>query len=201
MKIKCKCSNAIVDETDYISYKAHYISDQDIFDFFDAVDANIEQMVAALDDPLVLKNWRTAFFGEGHPEQDAKKLLPSIVRNLHSRYERLMYQCTKCGRLYLDDINRELHCFKPQDNSVSKRLLISQEGANWRGFLFGEWKSEEEKGDVYYEHPVNGFLKNFNEWEDLQHEYLKWYEELKGKNQVRSAFLRKDGQVMHKWFQ
>jgi len=37
-KLGCVCGHVIVDQTDQIPYKASFITDVDLFDFYDAVD-------------------------------------------------------------------------------------------------------------------------------------------------------------------
>ncbi|WP_241775545.1 hypothetical protein [Acinetobacter venetianus] len=40
-KLGCVCGHVIVDQTNYIPYKASFITDVDLFDFYDAVDSTI----------------------------------------------------------------------------------------------------------------------------------------------------------------
>lgn len=37
-KFQCSCGHIIRDNTDYLSYKAHYIADQDFYDFLDELE-------------------------------------------------------------------------------------------------------------------------------------------------------------------
>lgn len=43
MKFLCECGHPIYDQTDYLPYKAHVISDQDWFNFLDTIDDAIEK--------------------------------------------------------------------------------------------------------------------------------------------------------------
>ena len=43
MKIGCECGSLIIDTTDNLPWKAHFISDKNWFDFQDSIDEAIEK--------------------------------------------------------------------------------------------------------------------------------------------------------------
>lgn len=47
-KFQCSCGHVIMDNTDYLSYKAHYISDQDFCDFLDELEDNSKDKFPAI---------------------------------------------------------------------------------------------------------------------------------------------------------
>lgn len=84
MWIQCACGNVIKDVTDSISYKARYISDQDWFDVLDRIDSAIKSDESNKD----------------HLCQEISTFIMGKAKDI--------YQCTECGRIYIDDKNRNL---------------------------------------------------------------------------------------------
>ena len=89
MWIQCRCGHQIKDTTDNISYKARYISDQDWFDVLDNIDSSIQ-----------------------NSEPNREKLIWDNQKYLLNK-TKCIYQCMECGRLYIEDSNRELREFLP----------------------------------------------------------------------------------------
>lgn len=94
MKIGCHCGATIHDNTDDLPHKGHLVPDQAWFTKFDAID---DQIIAPVADGRM--NKETAYH---------------LMRNIISNATRLMWQCSACGRLYVDDLNHELRCFVPE---------------------------------------------------------------------------------------
>jgi hypothetical protein len=99
MKFVCDCDATIYDITEYISYKAHYITDQDWGVLLDGVDH-------VIDDVAISK-------------KDAVNKILDFISLVH----RSIYQCTYCGRVYLDDVNNQLHGYVPRNEETSKELF------------------------------------------------------------------------------
>ncbi|KRF03366.1 hypothetical protein ASG89_23275 [Paenibacillus sp. Soil766] len=78
MKIRCRCGDIIVDQTDFHSNKGYIISDQDFFDFLEGVDNAIEK--------------------SGQKAKDKERAIMSI-RYLIGELQRTIYQCFTCGRM------------------------------------------------------------------------------------------------------
>lgn len=179
--IQCKCNYRIHDTTDYLSYKGHVFSDQDWFDFLDLVSEAIESN-----------------------EEDRKKLVNEIYEASH--ITKRIYQCPKCGQLYIEDQpSGELCLFSP-DSKVNKRLLESAYGSAWKGFLSAYWKDEieewqEHKGMIFP--TVNINLENeklcWDDREEFKKAYYSLFENLKGKNILRSSTLKINGKKVHDW--
>lgn len=89
MWIQCRCGHQIKDTTDSISYKARYILDQEWFDVLDNIDSSIENSDTNKDKLC----------------QDNRKFLNGKVK--------IIYQCTECGRLYIEDSKKEFREFLP----------------------------------------------------------------------------------------
>lgn len=101
MWIQCVCGSQIKDNSDGISYKARYISDQDWDEVMDKVVSLIESS-----------------------ETDRNKLCGEFYSFIIKKTKD-MYQCTECGRLFVDNKNRELRKFTPADD-VEKNILKSR---------------------------------------------------------------------------
>jgi hypothetical protein len=106
MKIGCYCGASIVDQTDYLSHKGRLIPDQEWFAVFDAIDAEI---IDALASGLL-------------PQSDAYRLARKIIL----RISRMVYQCRNCGRLFIDDLQRNLQSYVPATEETSREILRSR---------------------------------------------------------------------------
>lgn len=106
MKINCHCGALIVDQTDDLPNKAHLIPDQEWFATLDAIDHDV---IDALADRRIDRE--VAYM-------QARKILLKRVR--------MMWQCSQCGRIYIDDQQHELRCFVPQEAQADTEVLRSQ---------------------------------------------------------------------------
>ena len=93
MWIECICGNQIKDVSDGIRYKAKYISDKDWFYILDKAESLIES-----------------------DEPDKEKLCREF-QNIMFQKTKDMYQCTECGRLFVDNKDRVLSRFTPELNA------------------------------------------------------------------------------------
>jgi hypothetical protein len=108
MKMRCECGKIITDQTDYLPYKAHFICDQDWFGVFDAIDQIVSDV------------------GAGRMTVDDAQ---TAVRRTHVTRSRHMYQCSTCGRLLVDDLQRKTNFYAPTSETDSKQILKSHENA------------------------------------------------------------------------
>ena len=106
MKITCHCGALIIDQTDELPHKGHLIPDQECFATYDAIDDHVIDPVA------------DGRLGREAAYREARKIIRQPTR--------LMYQCRSCGRLYIDDPKRELHCFVPESEQTSREILRSR---------------------------------------------------------------------------
>lgn len=107
MKIGCRCGAMIPDSTDYLPTKGHLIPDQEWLNVYDAID---EEVV----DPVVAGEMAA---GEAYMRS----------RHIISSRSRLMWQCSTCGRLYVDDLNGKLQCYVPENAETERQVLRSHE--------------------------------------------------------------------------
>lgn len=106
VKIGCYCGEPIVDQTDDLPHKGHVIPDQEWFAIYDAIDDEVINPVA-----------------EGKLSQEKAY---QCARQIIGRGARLAWQCRKCGRLYVDDADGQLHCFAPEGAPIDREILRSR---------------------------------------------------------------------------
>lgn len=105
MKFQCECDYIFVDQTDNLPFKADIYPDQSIEAMYKAVDKIFESQ---------------------RPNNDLEydRMIDAIFSPVGRR---TMYQCPKCGRIYIEENDGRLSCFVPESENVSKNLL---EGGN-----------------------------------------------------------------------
>lgn len=102
MKITCRCGEIILDQTDYLPHKAHFIPDQEWFNVLDAIDEAIEK---------------------SGPSAKEKEAACMRIRSLLRALARSAWQCSACGCIYADDQDRKLHLLIPGDADVPKEMF------------------------------------------------------------------------------
>lgn len=106
MKIRCHCGQAIVDQTDDVPNKAHFIPDQEWLRVLDALDSDVIDRV-----------------GNGTLRREAAYMKSRLIMGKATRF---VWQCQHCGRLYVDDRNGNLHCYVPATEETDKEILRSR---------------------------------------------------------------------------
>ena len=101
MKIECTCGATIHDAGDSLPDKAHVIPDKSLFPLLDAFD------------DIVLNRCNTA------AEREAAC---THLRSLLMKATGTAWQCTTCGRLYIDGANRQLNTYAPEGQSSKSAL-------------------------------------------------------------------------------
>ncbi|MCU0494734.1 MAG: hypothetical protein MUD01_24370 [Chloroflexaceae bacterium] len=193
MKIYCECGHIISDQTDYISYKARFVADQDYFDLQEAVEMHIKELVAAITgSPPEQRSTAAA----------AEEMVENVYDTIRSYMRRAIYQCSACGRLFVDDAQFNSQVFVPND-SVPHNLMRSMHGDQWKRPLRGlwkEWQTDPDKGELWW-----GFgdaeqgYEHFDNFETLQEKYFEVFTRLHAKGILRDAHLRKGEEMIHQW--
>jgi hypothetical protein len=112
---------------------------------------------------------------------------------------RTCYQCSACGRLYLEGPNSQLVCFVPEGEV--QQVLQSSRRSAWRAPLIAIWQdvpSHGRKGHIECS-ADGGAYEEFEDWSTMEKAYFKLFAELRALNRVRSAFLRCNGKTVHSW--
>src|SRR6266511_3646463 len=108
MKMRCECGEIISDQTDCLPNKAHFIADQDWFGVFNAIDQIVSDVAAG---SMTADDAQTA------------------VRRTHLTASRQMYQCSKCGRLLVADLQHNMNIYAPTSDTDSRQILSSHDPA------------------------------------------------------------------------
>ena len=180
MKILCKCGEIIYDQTDYLPNKGYIIADQDWFDFLDAIDIAIEK---------------------SGPTPLEKEKACMQIRNLTSKLSKPIYQCQKCGSLFVFNDNRELETYIKSESFEGNSVLTSAFGLDWKGTIVGEWRDSREgaiKGYLWC-NDIRDREGGFYNWNLLEERYYSVFKELKKRDILRSAILKKNSEVIHTW--
>lgn len=113
-------------------------------------------------------------------------------------WSRSMWQCSGCGRLYLDDHDGGLRCFVPESAGAASGLLRSVHGERWQRPVVGSWRAG--RGELWWGFGVaDEGWEEFGRWEELERRYYEVFERLRREGVLRSAFLRREGAPVHKW--
>ncbi|KWO50040.1 hypothetical protein [Burkholderia territorii] len=116
-------------------------------------------------------------------------------------FVRHCYQCTSCGKLYVDDHDRRLLTFLPETTALQPALK-SIKGALWKAPLIGNWTpaplAGESKGRLYCK-GADGVAEQYDTWEALEQAYFALFFRLKGLGLLRSALLNNGSKQVHVW--
>lgn len=98
-KLDCRCGHVIVDQTDSLPYKASLLRDEVENAFWEEVNHELKPLMTAAEsgDKAVIDG----AFGEFAPWVNATNELESRISSLHIHRTSDVYECTNCGRLWV----------------------------------------------------------------------------------------------------
>ena len=99
MKLQCECGHLIVDQTDYLPYKARLAKDQDYNRTWAAARDDLAELLAGDDKK------REAWVAERFPglsTASAAAVLGAYFTRMQRAYMPLIYECQQCGRLMIE---------------------------------------------------------------------------------------------------
>lgn len=102
MKIQCACGEILHDHCDLMPHKAHFIPDQKWHALFEALDWLIENRC--------------------HNARQRDEACTQ-VRTLLGNLARCAWQCRTCGRMFIEDTARDLHCYPPGPPGTARELF------------------------------------------------------------------------------
>jgi hypothetical protein len=103
MKIECSCGHVIADGSDGLTHKAHFVPDRKWFPLFDDIDGVLLHECAS-------------------PE--AREAACTKIRSLLTAASKLAWECSACGKLYLDGPAGAARAYTP-DSRRSANALAS----------------------------------------------------------------------------
>lgn len=104
-KILCKCGELIVDQTDNLCFKSSYIKDIDSEKATKYID-DIQSFIYAIENNE-RKVWLENYFDSGeYNSLDNSSIINDIVLKNKMNFEKIIYQCLKCKRLYVENSNK-----------------------------------------------------------------------------------------------
>lgn len=183
MHFSCRCGYCFHDNTDCLPFKGRIIADQDWNDLWSLIENGIRN-------------------GEN---------LHSVCDSISELFQREMYQCPECGRLYIDDDNgRTFTAFSPNGEAepepdVDRRMLESVHGKSWRGFLYADWYDNppvwiRHKGTIIPELNDKFDKLEFDDYDEFRARFFALYTEMREDDNIRSAMLRINGKREFSWF-
>lgn len=105
MYISCACGEKIHDNTDFMSWKAHLLPDQQWEELFDIVGS-------ALETPDKVER-----------REEIQMKVRDKIRNIF----RSAWECVACGRLYIENKEGEFLCYAPQSSDWPRHILSGEE--------------------------------------------------------------------------
>lgn len=109
MKLECVCGNMIRDQTDNIPYKARFIADEDHILFWEGLVDTVLALIKARDEGK-LAEFVDTFWAPGVARRTDLSKLDFLVLRVVVRFGRLqnvMYECERCGRLWIEELPDE----------------------------------------------------------------------------------------------
>ncbi len=177
MHFLCPCGYGIHDTSDCLSYKASIIADQDEEELWEILEKAEK------------------------PHTDTIYIASEVIR----LFSRTIYQCPKCGRIFLEDAANGygLMCFESA-GLVNKKMLISSHGEDWRGYLFAEWFDpkpcySEYKGIITPLCNIKFDGLYFNDYEAFERRYFEILDEMRTRKILRRAQLNVNRKTKHQW--
>ena len=114
-KFVCKCGEIIRDQKDNLPYKGYLFSDTELFGLFDKISKDIAEFIQAR---IAGKQteWISDYFGKIYPCTNDEAVVHDIVSAHLISADLDLYQCYKCGRLYVEhrDNSSRLEIFFPE---------------------------------------------------------------------------------------
>ncbi len=183
MHFLCKCGYRIHDSSDFLSYKATIIADQDMNEFWN----------------LIEKAER--------PHTEVIEIFYKLIKLM----ERSIYECPSCGRVFIENpeersrLIRFTPCLEGEpEPDVNKRLLISSYGEKWKGSLYADWYDQKPEwmnhhGMIMPDLNIQLDNLNFDDYEAFEKRFYELFEHLKGLDLINHATLNVNRKKVFTW--
>lgn len=143
-KIGCRCGHTIRDQTDNLPYKSHLREDEDIQKPIELLADVLSQYWEAHQRGQEAEFFRQFELSCGEPESYveweaqnlAGKPLPAVLFDLifpfWNNYDRIIYECEKCGRLWVEMDDGRYTSYLPETDT--RHVLWSRHNHNPYGY-------------------------------------------------------------------
>lgn len=126
---RCNCGHDIVDQTDFLPYKARILKDEDtekpLDQLADILLQHLEERQQGREVEFLRQFWRSDGWTEKGAEFYAQKLagkpLSTVFSNLMApfwnNYQRIIYECEECGRLWVQTDKNGFVPYRPETDT------------------------------------------------------------------------------------
>ena len=124
----------------------------------------------------------------------SREWFPSLTRAL--------YECRRCGRLWLEANGDDLIAFIPEKHSGP--VLAPAAGNRWKAPLRGQWLDKPippgaPRGVLFCLLGNQEQTSTFDDWSELERAYQQTLESRRSAGTLRDAMLTKNGKLLHVW--
>lgn len=117
-------------------------------------------------------------------------------------YEKEVYQCDECGRVYFEHPNEPWRfiSFAPEDENIM--VTGPAAGDKWKGFIYGFSDPKMPRGidhTITWNYGTGEESRCFDSYEEMRSYFDAKVDELKAENRLASAWINKDGETIYRW--
>ena len=134
-KLLCLCGHMIVDQSDYLPYKADLISDQDNEIFFQSVVNAIEKFIKSWKQGTLSELYDDEFVEVYVKEGKVGDYINDVIAAGYAAYSRTIYECEQCGRIWIQskDKNEQFFPYWPEEDERGILRSIRKDTENNEG--------------------------------------------------------------------
>src|ERR1700737_3712388 len=100
-KLLCLCGHVIVDQTDSLPYKAHFIADEDEENFFQLSVSAMEKIVTAWKQGKLSELFGDKFVEVYSKDSGLGDFFNDVLAAGYFESSRVLYECEQCGRIWI----------------------------------------------------------------------------------------------------
>lgn len=117
-KLRCLCGHQIIDQTDYLPYKAYFITDEDEEDVFQLTVSAIEKFILACEQDRLEEVFGQGFLEVYPKDSGLKDFLHDTLAAGYFGSSRDLYECEQCGRIWIQsrDKSGQFFPYKPEED-------------------------------------------------------------------------------------
>jgi hypothetical protein len=124
-KLLCLCGHTIVDQTDFLPYKAYFIADEDNEDCFQTAVKAIEKFVLERERGKLGISYGDKFAEAFSKDSEVGDFINYVLTTEYFTSHRHMYECENCGRIWLQARDKGGDYFSYYPEREEKGILRS----------------------------------------------------------------------------